>query len=85
MPCGHGADQPGCQGVNRCLFTVHQKEVMLQGQADDPRARLEVPKREELDHLKRLGDGPIMLKELALTTPDAPLIFAASQSVTTPK
>jgi hypothetical protein len=29
MICGHGADQPGCQGVNRCLFTLHQKEVML--------------------------------------------------------
>lgn len=33
MACGHGADQPGCQGVNRCLFTLHPKEVIPQGQA----------------------------------------------------
>jgi hypothetical protein len=54
-------------------------------QADDFGARLEVPEGGALGHLARLGDSPILLKEFALTTPDAPLIFAASQSVTTTK
>ena len=54
-------------------------------QTNDFGARLDLPEGGTLGHRTRLGDGPIILKELALTTPDAPLIFAASQSVTTTK
>ena len=38
-------------------------------QANDFGARLKVPEEGALGYLIRLGDSPILLKELALTTP----------------